>query len=317
MKIKSVCIFGGTGFVGLHLANRLTSMGIRCRILSRHPQRHRNLHLNSLIELMGWDSLGEETLESYIEGCDAVINLVGILNETGGRGGFQQVHVGLSERIVKACGGLGIKRLLHMSALNANESEGPSIYLKTKGEAENMVHTLGLPQLKVTSFQPSVIFGPGDSFFNRFADLLKSIPGPFPLACPKARFAPVYVGDVAEAFAKTLENEKSWGRRYQLCGPEVFTLQDLVAYTAEQLGLEKRILGLNESSSRLQAKVMEWVPGKPFSYDNFQSLQVDSVCSENGLEALGIEASSIDSVVPYYLSGKSERQRYLALRKQI
>ena len=250
-------------------------------------------------------------------GCDAAVNLVGILNETRVGTDFQQIHIELSNRVVDACKTVGVPRLLHMSALNANESNGPSVYLKTKGEAENRTHTLGKPQIKVTSFRPSVIFGPGDSFFNRFAALLCALPGPFPLACPEARFAPVYVGDVAEAFVRALHDKATWGKHYELCGPDSFTLRELVEYTARQSGLKKRIIGLGDGTSRLQARILGSLPGKPFSYDNYLSLQVDSLCSKDGLSELGIKATGIDSVVPYMLADKSSRRRLQQLRRQI
>jgi NADH dehydrogenase len=202
-----------------------------------------------------------------------------------------------------------------MSALNANEASGPSVYLKTKGEAENRAHTLGQPQIKVTSFRPSVIFGRDDSFFNRFADLLQMLPGPFPLACPNARFAPVYVGDVVEAFARTLDEKTTWGRHYELCGPETYSLKELVRYTARQLGQKKPVLGLGDGLSRIQARLLGLLPGKPFSYDNYLSLQVNSVCSQDGLGELGIQATSIGAVVPYFLAERAERRRYQQLRK--
>jgi NADH dehydrogenase len=204
-----------------------------------------------------------------------------------------------------------------MSALNADEAKGPSIYLKTKGEAENRAHTLGRPQIRVTSFRPSVIFGADDSFFNRFADLLRQLPGPFPLACPNARFAPVFVGDVVEAFACSLDRKTTWGRHYELCGPNSYSLKELVEYTARQLGRKGPILGLSDRLSRLQARVLGLVPGKPFSYDNYLSLQIDSLCRQDGLAELGIEATPIDAVVPFFLAGKGERARYQKLREVV
>ena len=151
-------------------------------------------------------------------GNDAVIHLVGILNEKGRDGrGFRAVHVELPRKVVQACRETGVRRILHMSALHA--AQGPSHYLRTKGEGEDLVHAAAAEGLRVTSFRPSVIFGPRDSFINRFAGLLRFAPFFFPLACPDARFAPVYVGDVARAFALTLEDPRSFGRRYDLCGP--------------------------------------------------------------------------------------------------
>ncbi|MCB1868088.1 MAG: complex I NDUFA9 subunit family protein [Gammaproteobacteria bacterium] len=317
MSINKVCILGGTGFVGSHLTCRMNSYGIHVRIPTRHPQRHRELMAGGRVELINTNPFDRHQLEAVMDGCDAAVNLVGILNETHAGKDFQHIHIELADRVVEACKASGVSRLLHMSALNANESNGPSVYLKTKGEAENRTHTLGKPQIKVTSFRPSVIFGPGDSFFNRFASLLGSLPGPFPLACPEARFAPVYVGDVVGAFVRALDDKTTWDKHYELCGPDAFTLLELVEYTARQSGLKKRIIGLGDGASRLQARILGHVPGKPFSYDNYLSLQVNSLCSKNGLLELGISPTSIDTVVPYMLSDKSVRRRYQQLRRQI
>jgi NADH dehydrogenase len=208
-----------------------------------------------------------------------------------------------------------------MSALNARANgKGLSTYLRTKGVAQDMVLSDAVAQdgINVTSFGPSVIFGTDDSFFNRFADLLKLMPGPFPLACPDSRFAPVYIGDVARAFAQALDDNKTWGKHYDLCGPRIFTLRELVKYTSKQLGLRRPIIGLPDLAARIQGHVLGHFPGKPFSYDNYLSLQIDSVCSdENGLNELGIKPTDIDAVVPYYLGENSERSRYMQLRRMI
>lgn len=316
MKSNRVCILGGTGFVGRHLATRLADAGIPCRILSRHPQRHAQLRTIDAVELIGGDPFQPEDLNRALEDCSSAVNLIGILNEGGPDHSFQRLHVELGDRLVEACRSSGVKRLLHMSALNANETNGPSRYLKTKGEAESRAHTLGGARIQVTSFRPSVIFGHDDSFFNRFAALLQSLPGPFPLACPEARFAPVYVGDVAEAMLRTLQQPQSRGQRYALCGPRSFTLKQLVEYTAAQLGLRKPIIGLGDRASRLQARLLGMLPGKPFSLDNYLSLQVDSVCEENGLTTLGIQPTDIDAVVPFYLGQRAQRLRYQRLRSR-
>jgi NADH dehydrogenase len=254
-----------------------------------------------------------------LQGCDAAINLVGILNEGGRGSSFQRVHVELTDQLVMACKEAGVERLLHMSALNASEAGKVSRYLRTKGEAENHAHTLSQGQrpVHVTTFRPSVIFGPDDSFFNRFAALLQSLPGPFPLACPDARFAPVYVGDVVEAFSRALPSSNTWRKHYELCGPRSFSLRELVRYTALQLGLKKIIIPLPDPVARLQAHLFGLLPGKPFSYDNYLSLQIDSICKENGLEQLGITPTDVDQVVPFFLRERSEKIRYSELRRQI
>jgi NADH dehydrogenase len=314
VNTNNLCILGGTGFVGRHLLTRFNAAGIGCRVLTRHPHKHRDLQVAGVAQLVEVNLFDNVQLRAALEGCQAVVNLVGILNESAAGASFQRVHVELGDRLLDAAKWAGVPRLLHMSALQASETSGSSAYLKSKGEAENRAHTLAKPQIHVTSFRPSVIFGPGDSFFNRFADLLQ-LPGPFPLACPDARFAPVYVGDVAEAFARALDARTTWGKSYELCGPRGFTLKALVQYTAAQLGLNKRVIGLSDRLSRLQARALERLPGKPFSYDNYLSLQTDSLCSKNGLEKLGIQATDIDSVVPLYLAAQGQRQRYSALRR--
>lgn len=300
MKIQRVCLIGGTGFVGRHLVARLARDGIAVRILARHPERHRDLGVPRGNEVRAVGVCRAPDLAGLMNGCDAAMNLVGILNENK-RTSFRQVHVELVEQIVEACKLAGVGRLLHMSALHASETNGASTYLRTKGEGENRAHTLGRPSVLVTSFRPSVIFGPGDSFINRFRQLMK-IPGPLPLACPNSRFAPVYVGDVAEAFARALPDRHTAGRAYQLCGPRVFTLREIVQYIAWHSGNYKGIIGLNERLSRLQAQVLGALPGRPFTLDNYRSLQVDSVCDEDGLGELGITPTDMDLVVPPFLA---------------
>jgi NADH dehydrogenase len=186
-----------------------------------------------------------------------------------------------------------------MSALHADATRGSSLYLRTKGAGEEMA--LAQADLQVTSFRPSVIFGPSDSFFNRFAALLKIAPGLFPLACPQARFAPVYVGDVADAMAIALTDRGTYGQVYDLCGPRIYSLQELVELTARLIGAKTIVLGLNDFSSRLQARVLQYAPGKPFTMDNYLSMQTDSICAHNGMAELGIRAESVETVAPTYL----------------
>jgi len=172
--------------------------------------------------------------------------------------------------------------------------------------------------LVVTSFRPSVIFGPGDSFINRFADLLRKMPLVFPLACGESRFAPVYVGDVAQAFVRSLDNPQTYGQRYNLCGPHEYTLKQLVQFTAEVMSLQRKIISLGKFSSRLQANVLEYMPGKPFSRDNYRSLQMPSTCKkdDNPLrDVFGIEATALEAEVPVYLAHKTTRNRYMEFRR--
>lgn len=314
MQKTSICILGGTGFVGRHLAARLARMDVDVKVLTRSRTRHPQLLVLPNVTLVEADIHDAETLQRELAGCDVLINLVAILNERGHRGkGFEHVHVELVRNILEACMRTGVSRLLHMSALNAAE-DAPSHYLRSKGRAAQLVLDAA-NRLQVTVFEPSVIFGPGDGFINRFATLLRLAPGILPLACPRARFAPVYVGDVVQAFITCLDRHTSFGQRYPLCGPQVFTLRELVGYTARLMGVHRVILGLPRPLSWLQAALMEWLPGKPFSLDNYHSLKLDSVCKQNGFADLGIEPRALAAVVPLYL-GKATQQAELNLLRR-
>ncbi|MFN2308686.1 MAG: complex I NDUFA9 subunit family protein [Gammaproteobacteria bacterium] len=317
MTHAQICLIGGTGFVGHALIQRLTRAGYRIRVPTRRRERHRDLLVYPQVQLIEADVFEPAVLRDLVDGCEAVINLVGILNESGSDGaGFTRAHVELPGRIVEAMRIAGVKRLLHMSALNAYPREQHSHYLRTKGLGEDLVHAAAAQGLLVTSFRPSLIFGPGDGLFNRFATLLRRTPWVFPLACAESRIAPVYVGDVAEAMCQALRAPETIARHCDLCGPDSYTLAELVDYTARQIGVQRRIWKLSDPLSRLQARLLEWVPGKPFSRDNYWSLQHDSVCTQNCLSEFGIRPTAIGAVVPGYLGRRSARGGYTRLRQR-
>ena len=304
MRVNSICVLGGTGFVGRHLVNRLAERRLRVKVLTRRRERNRELLVLPTVQVIEADAHDPLMLGRHFQGCDAVINLIGILNEKGRDGtGFRHVHVELAHKIVKACQEAYVSRLLHMSALGANASLGASHYLRTKGEGEDYVHANAGESLQVTSFRPSVIFGPDDSFFNRFAKLLKLAPV-LPLARPDARFAPVYVGDVADIFVAALGDSSTFGRRYDLCGPHEYTLKALVEYTAKVTGLKRLVIGLPEGLSKLQAMALEYMPGKPMSLDNYRSLTQDNVC-HNGERC----PTALEAIVPEYLRSRRRAPR--------
>jgi NADH dehydrogenase len=245
-------------------------------------------------------------LAVQFKSVQVVINLVGILNERGhGGSGFSAAHTELARKVAGTCRSAGVLRLLHMSALGADAQAGPSHYLRTKGEAEQVVRAECGDAVDFVIFRPSVIFGPDDSFINRFAHLLRLVPLVFPLARASARFAPVYVDDVVQAMQRCLRGGAASERSLELCGPDIYTLREVVAFTARTLRLRRWIFGLPDFMARLQGVVLGLIPGKPFSLDNFRSLTVDSVCSENGFALLGMEPQSMPGIVRQYLGAKS------------
>ncbi|WP_018174965.1 MULTISPECIES: complex I NDUFA9 subunit family protein [unclassified Thioalkalivibrio] len=303
-SIRSVCLLGGTGFVGHQIIRRLIDRGIRVRVLSRRPHRHRDLLVNPEVDLVEGSAHDPATLERVFAGQDAVINLVGILNERGRNGsGFRAAHVELTQKALAAAESCGVRRFLQMSALKADMENPPSHYLRTKGEAEQLV--FACDAFPVTVFRPSVIFGRDDSFLNRFATLLKISPF-MPLARADAKFAPVYVGDVAEHFVDALEDPETFGEGFELCGPQTYSLEELVRYVGRLIGHRRPVIALPDWAGKLQASVFEFVPGKPLSRDNFASLTIDSVCEgESRLPC----PTRLEAIAPEYLGGGIEARK--------
>lgn len=306
-----IVILGGTGFVGSHLVPRLATAGHAVTVLSRNRERRRGLDVVPGVRVLSADVFSAAALERHFTGADVVINLVGILNEAGfGGSGFHRAHVELSSTVIAGMSRAGVTRLLQMSSLRAGE--GGSHYLRTRGETEGLVKASGLDW---TIFQPSVIFGAGDGLFNRFASLLRITPL-MPLARAGSRLTPVYVGDVCAAFERAVNDRSTVGKTYELYGPEVMTLRQIVVYTRDQLGLRRPVIGLPDALGWLQAAVLGLVPGKPLSLDNFRSLAIDSVGRNDGLKALGLTPTPIDSVVPRMLRGELGKQDELDAYRQ-
>jgi NADH dehydrogenase len=296
-----ICVLGGTGFIGSALVSRLVRDGHQVKVLTRNRARHRALLVLPTLELVQADPYDDAVLRRELGGCDVVVNLIGILNERGfGGAGFRRTHTDLPRRVHETCRLAGVGRYVHMSSLKADAERGPSHYLRSKGAAEQLLARAGAPPA-IVIFRPSVVFGPGDGLFSRFAGLLRMAPGVFPLACANAKFAPVYVGDVVAAIVAAIERPALDGRTFELCGPDVVTLREIVRTTARTLGLRVWVVPLPGWLAWLQGLLFGLVPGKPFSLDNFRSASVDSVCSVNGLAELGIRPSPMRAIVPGYL----------------
>lgn len=296
-------VTGGTGFVGRAIVTQLAGSGHRVRIATRSASHADALLPLSSVEIHAGDVHQPRFLRSVFDGCDAVIHLVGILNERGfGGAGFRRAHVGLTASVLEAMRETQVPRLLHMSALHADPS-GRSYYLRTKGEAEALVR--GTKGLKWTLFRPSVIFGAQDSLTRRFAGLLKIGMGWLPLARAGARFAPIHVRDVAQAFVGSLGNDATVGRTFELCGPQVLTLEQLVREVARAAKLPCHIVAVPDALAWLQAGLMELIPGKPFSLDNMRSLMTDSVCGDCGCAQLGIQPDTLTAWLPQWLAPRT------------
>lgn len=304
---QNICLIGGSGFLGTELADQLSrrngdAKAKKITVLTRDVRKMRSLRVVPTLNVEQVDPYDAEALTAAFKNQDIVINLVGILNTSIGHGGtFEQAHVKLAENIITAAAKQNT-RIIQVSSLHADSENGPSDYLRTKGRAADLLKQSGLP---VTIFCPSVMFGNSDGLYTRFANLLQAMPF-MPLACADARFAPVYVGDVANAIVNAIDDPSTIGQSYNMCGPEVFTLQEIVQYTTEVLGIKRKIIPLPNGIAKIQAFMMELIPGKPFSRDNFNSMKIDSVCEDSDSQ----QPTSVSKIVPTYL-GKMNRQSRL------
>ena len=292
---KTVVVIGGSGFVGRHLLARLVNAGLQVTALARSSAAESGLRKIAGVRVVRVKLESDEALSVCLAGQAVVINLVGILHESR-EIDFDAVHVAFPRRLMHLCQAAGVTQYLHMSALNADAAKGPSRYLKSRGEGEDAVHH-ACGGVMVTSFRPSIIFGSGDNFFGVFDRLLDWMPV-FPVVCPQTRFAPVCVDDVVEAVYQVLERGADFnGQRLNLCGPQIYTFKELVQFVARVTGRRRLVLGLPDWLSRLQALVMERLPGKLFTRDNYRSMQIDSVCAGNNFSALGISPKALEDVM--------------------
>lgn len=314
MNIRSICVFGGGGFVGSHLVPMLAQRGYTVTVPVRRREAAKHLFIHPQVNVVQADIHAPGALDALCAGQDAVINLLGILHEGAApTRRFDYVHGGLPGRIAQASQRQGVTRLLHMSALGA-DAASRSAYQRSKAAGEAAVLGCGQESgLDVTIFRPSVIFGPGDSFLGLFAELLGMAPV-VPLAGGHARFQPVYVGDVARAFTESLVRRETIGKGYDLCGPRVYTLAELVRLTAAALGLRRWVLPLGETASYGFARLMELKPGrKLMTRDNHYAMQVDNVCAD--CETPFGAATSLESVIGY-LREAGPRRSYTKFRRQ-
>ncbi|OGA24924.1 MAG: NAD-dependent dehydratase [Betaproteobacteria bacterium RIFCSPLOWO2_02_FULL_67_19] len=321
MRHRRILVVGGGGFVGGHLVAALAAAGAEVTVPTRRRERAKHLILLPTVEVIEGEVADSDALARMAAGHDALINLVGVLHSRRGRPDergpndygpdFARAHVEIAQAAVAACRASGIRRLLHMSALGA-APDAPSEYLRSKGIGEQAV--LAADDLAVTVFRPSVIFGPDDAFLNLFARLAAVLPV-LAVACPRARFQPVYVGDVVRAFIAALDDPATRGQCYELAGPKVYALAELVRYVCAATGRRRLVVGLPDWASSLQARAMEWMPVPLMTRDNLRSMQVPSVCSGSALP-FGLQPTALEVAAPGWLAPAKPRTRYAQLRQR-
>ncbi|MDP2007533.1 MAG: complex I NDUFA9 subunit family protein [Rubrivivax sp.] len=313
--MSRILVLGGTGFVGHavceHLAERSSSGQIV--VATRRAASASTLRPLPTVLPVQADVHDDAALAGLVAGCDAVINLVAILH--GSPAAFDHVHVQLPRRLAQACRQAGVRRLLHVSALGVGKdvASAPSNYLRSKTAGEHVLEQAGL---QLTMFRPSVIFGAEDAFLNLFAQLQALAPF-MPLAGSGARFQPVWVDDVAHAIVTALDRKDSIGKTYECTGPTVYTLSELVRLAGRWSGHERPQIPLPDFIGRLQALVMEMLPGQPLmSRDNVDSMKLPNIAGGQlpGLAALGITPTALEAVAPGYLGRQQGRARLEKLR---
>lgn len=310
---RSLLVIGGTGFIGSHLVAQLAARGYQVTVPTRRLARARHLTVLPSVRVIEADVHDPRQLADLSLGMRAVINLVGILHGAAAAGkpygpAFFRAHVELPQKIVAACAAGHVARYLHMSALGA-DAHGPSMYARSKADGERAAFSN--PAVATTVFRPSVVFGEGDRFLNLFASLQRRLPVML-LGSPDAKFQPVYVGDVAQAFLHALEHVPTVGHVYELAGPSVYTLRELVRLAGDYSGHPRPIIGLPPALARLQAGLLEHAPGGPLlSRDNLDSMRVDNVSLHSALPELGIIPTPLEALAPAYLApGGSHFDRY-------
>ncbi|CAM2139543.1 Complex I NDUFA9 subunit family protein [Pararobbsia alpina] len=308
MEHNTVAVLGGSGFVGASVINRLVARGHKVKVATR--RRSHAQHLLMLpVDVVETNIHDTDRLVQFVSGCDAVINLVGVLH--GGTGdpygpGFSVAHVELPQKLVLACRAAKLRRIVHVSALPA-DPEGPSMYLRSKGDGERVLREAR--DLQMTIFRPSVVFGPGDRFLNTFADLQRLFPV-IPLACPDAKIQPIFIGDLADAIVNSIDLDLTLNNTYDVAGPRVYTLEELVHYAGLAIGRPRKIIRMPTSLAHLQALTFEMMPGEPpITRDNLASLTVPSTSDVRLPPELGVQLTSLEAVATDYLRGSALQAR--------
>ena len=310
MQLRKICVLGGSGFVGSSIVAKLDQDGYAVTVLTRRRESAKHLFLLPNVTVVECNVMDDQALKAALSGADAVVNLIGILHQSG-RTSFDAMHHQLPSRLAKICEATGIKRLIQMSSLQADRN-APSEYLRSKAAGEAALLAFA-QKLNITIFRPSIIFGRGDSFINLFATLIKFLPVVL-LAKPNAKFQPVWVEDVASCFVASIQNTQTYGQVYELAGPKVYSFRELVQQVMTTLKVKRPIIGLCDKLSYAQAFMMELLPVKLMSRDNVRSMEVDSVSSQPFPPIFGVVPASLEAVITEYLVDSTLRGKYDSFR---
>lgn len=300
-----ILVIGGAGFLGRQIVGRLVAEGHVVHVPTRQYQHARPLLVHPTVTVMEANIHDDATLNRLVKGCDVVLNLIGILHSRPGQPfgpDFNLAHVQLPGRVAKACLAHGVKRFIHVSALGA-DAQAPSGYLRSKAAGEQAIREAyaAAHHDGFTIFRPSVVFGPEDQFMNMFARLARFFPL-LPIAGAQAKMQPVFVQDVAQAILNAMSQPWAAGQTFDLAGPRVYTLGELVELAALWSGHPRPVIALPMSIGRMQAWFFECLPGQPLmSRDNLASLTVDNISAEPMSPLLGIVPTALESIAPVYL----------------
>ena len=314
-RSKVILVVGGSGFVGHAVVARLAAAGYRVRVPTRHAHRARHLLVLPTVEVLEAEVLDEAALDALMAEVGAVINLVGVLHSPSGSPygpAFRRAHVDIPTRLVAACQRHGVTRLVHISALGA-DAEGPSEYQRSKAAGEAVIRGAA-PPLEWTILRPSVIFGREDSFLNLFAGLVRIAPV-MPLGGAGCRFQPVWVEDVARVVAACLTRPDAVGQCFDLAGPRIYTLAELVRLVGEQVGCHPWVIPIPEGLALIQARLLELAPNPMMSRDNVRSMRVDNITARSPLP-FGWTPTALEAVAPSYLGPHPGRRRFFVNRRR-
>ncbi len=297
---RTICIIGGSGFVGRSLARQAVDSGWRVRVACRHPEKARRMLVTG-ISLHRADICDASGLDAVVEGSDVVVNLVGLLYERG-RYTFDAAHVQGTKHVLDACARHGVRRYLHMSALGA-DAQSDSAYARSKYAAEQAVRASALAW---TIMRPSVIFGREDSFFNKL-EQMSALPLVFPVIAGNTFLQPVWVEDVARAFLRSAEDESTVGQTYALGGPRAYTFMDLVRLLLRVRGRKRYCVAVPDAVANMMAAVLQFLPVPPLTPDQLAMLRRDNIVEgEEPFPRIFGEASSVERVLPEYILGAKD-----------